>query len=58
MMSYLCSWRKCSAVKILPAKNECDGRAVETPHGEASESILCSFKGEGIFQLKGCQNEQ
>ena len=51
-------WRKWNAVKILPTKNECDGRAVETPYGEASKNILCSFKEEGIFPLKGCQNEQ
>lgn len=51
-------WRKWNAVMILPTKNEYDGRAVETPYGEASKTILCSFKEEGIFPLKGCQNEQ
>lgn len=42
----------------MPAKNDCDGRAVEIPCGETSESILCSFKGDAIFQLKDCQNGQ
>ena len=51
-------WRKWNAVKIFATKNEYDGRAVETPYGGASKSILCSFKEEGIFPLKDCQNEQ
>lgn len=44
MVSYLYFWRKLNAVKILPAKTECDGRAVEIAHGR---QISCSLKGEG-----------
>lgn len=49
--SYLYSWRKVDALKILPAKTVSDGKGIKVPHREPGKGVLGPFRGKGKLQL-------